>query len=98
MKKIHDFNNFSINEGFGGYRGFGPEEFTLPSMEDIKDILTGMSLKKVLAWTPPKRAALSKTEQDLKDKKLKLLKKFGCPESYLRKKLKLQKMIVVDED
>lgn len=102
---IKTFENFKINEGAGEYRGYGSDfSGRLPSIEDIKDILKGLSTKKVLEWTPPKtitgekRISLSKTEIDLKEKKEKLLKLYNCPESWIDKKLKLEKdNIVVNE-
>lgn len=83
MKYLKKFNEIA-----GGYRGlnigrFWGSDTRLPSTKDIKDILKGLSLKKVLKWTPPKRKAFSSTEIDLRDKKREILKIGNCPENWM---------------
>lgn len=90
MKHIKKFN-----EGWGAYRGpklpgaetlLGDQRY--PNWDDIKDILKGLSITQVLKWTPPsKRISLSRTEESLRDKKIKILKKYNCPDDWVNKPL-----------
>lgn len=86
----------SFNEIVGGYRG---DYFSLPNIEDLKDIYKGLSISRILQWTPPeKRIALSRTEIDLRDKKREILNKYGCPSDWIKRKLTKEDVInVIDK-
>ena len=88
MKHLHGFDQDFLPkfEKIGGMRGFAG----LPNMEDIKDIVKGFSKKQILKWTPPRRAALSDTEMMLLNKKLKLLRLYGCPHDWTERSLTVE--------